>query len=115
MLPAGIESEPVRQAIAFASLFILVFILGALVTFLVVQLVKKTGLSSADRVFGLGFGFLRGILIIIVFVVVGGLTPLPNEDWWQRSLLLERFENIAIWLQDYVPADMNMKFDRSLA
>jgi len=114
ILPASIESEAVRQAISFASLFILVFIVGSIVSFLFVSFVKKTGLTGPDRVFGLGFGVLRGLLIIIVFVIVGGLTPLPQQPWWQQSRLLERFEDAAIWLQDYIPDNIKISFDKKV-
>ena len=49
---------------------------------------------------------------VIVFVVVGGLTPLPQQDWWQESVLLERFEGLAIALQDYVPDDIGLSYSR---
>jgi membrane protein required for colicin V production len=110
-LPSSIESEAVRQAVGFGVLFVLTLMIGSLVNFLISGVVKKTGLSGADRVFGLLFGFLRGGLIVLVFVVVGGMTPLPEQDWWQDSGLLERFERVAVELQDYLPQDMRMTFD----
>ena len=110
-LPDNIESEAVRLALGFGLLFILTLMLGALVNFIIAQFVKKTGLSGADRVFGVAFGFLRGILIVLVFVVVGSMTPLPAQPWWQSSGLLERFEALAIQLQDFFPEDV-MSFDR---
>lgn len=115
MLPAAIESEAVRQAISFATLFILVFLLGTLISHLVTRMLIKTGLTSVDRVLGLGFGLLRGVLIIMIFVIVGGHFPqLPRQDWWQQSVLLERFEEIVIRLQDYVP-NMDMSYERGSA
>lgn len=101
MLP--IDSEAVSQATAFGLLFICVFIIGAIVSYIFVQFVKKTGLSSADRVFGLLFGFLRGGVIIVVFVVIGQAVSLTTQQWWQDSTMLMRFENVAIVLHDYVP------------
>lgn len=109
-LPSGIESEAVRQAIGFGILFVLTLMVGALVNVLVSQLVKKTGLSGADRIFGVIFGVLRGGLIILVFVVVGGMTPLPEADWWQSSVLLEWFESTAIVIQDYIPQDLGISY-----
>ncbi len=104
MLPAAIESEAVRQAISFATLFIIVFILGTLVTHLVTRILIKTGLTSIDRVLGVGFGVLRGALIIIIFVIVAGHFPqMLQEDWWKQSVMLHHFENIVIWMQDYIP------------
>jgi membrane protein required for colicin V production len=83
---------------------------GALVNMLVAQVVKKTGLSSADRIFGVAFGTLRGGLIIIVFVVIGGMTPLPETDWWQSSVLLQWFESAAMVIQEYIPDDLNLSY-----
>jgi membrane protein required for colicin V production len=109
-LPSGIESEAVRQAVGFGVLFILTLIVGTIISTLLNQVVKKTGLSSADRIFGVGFGILRGGLIIIVFVVIGGMTPLPDTEWWQSSTLLQWFESVAIVIQDYIPEDLHLSY-----
>ncbi len=109
-LPSNIESEAVRQAIGFGVLFVLTLMVGALVNMLVSQVVKKTGLSSADRIFGVAFGILRGGLIIVVFVVIGGMTHLPEMDWWQSSTLLRWFESTAIVIQEYIPEDLNLSY-----
>ncbi len=109
-LPNSLESEAVRQAVGFGVLFVLTLMVGALVNMLVAQVVKKTGLSSADRIFGVAFGILRGGLIIIVFVVIGGMTPLPETDWWQSSVLLQWFESAAMVIQEYIPDDLNLSY-----
>ena len=103
ILPEGIESEAVRLSVAFGLFFIVTLMLGALVNVVVANFVKKTGLTGADRVFGIFFGFLRGLLIIVVFVVVGSFTPLPEQEWWQSSNLLERFEKLGYMLKPYFP------------
>ena len=103
ILPEGIESEAVRLLVAFGLFFIVTLMLGALINVVVANFVKKTGLSGADRVFGIFFGFLRGLLIIVVFVVVGSFTPLPEQEWWQSSNLLERFEKLSYMLKPYFP------------
>ena len=110
VLPNSIESEAVRQALGFGVLFVLTLIVGAIVNTLVNQVVKKTGLSSADRIFGVAFGILRGALIIIVFVVIGGMTPLPDAEWWQSSILLQWFESTAMVIQEYIPQDLNLSY-----
>lgn len=102
----AIESEAVQLAAGFATLFLLTLMMGALVNYMVTQFVKKTGLSGANRVLGVAFGFLRGILIIVVFVVIGGMTPLPQQQWWQTSLLLKRSETLAMQIQEYLPEDI---------
>ncbi len=109
-LPNNIESEAVRQAIGFGVLFVLTLVVGAIVNTLINQVVKKTGLSGADRIFGVAFGVLRGALIIIVFVVIGGMTPLPDTEWWQSSTLLQWFESAALVIQDYIPQDLKLSY-----
>jgi membrane protein required for colicin V production len=113
-LPSSIESEAVRQAIGFGVLFVLTLIVGTIVNTLINQVVKKTGLSGADRVFGVIFGVLRGGLIIIVFVVIAGMTPLPEYEWWQSSTLLQWFESAAIVIQEYIPDDLNLSYDKKV-
>ncbi len=109
-LPNSIESEAVRQAVGFGVLFVLTLIVGAIANTLINQLVKKTGLSGADRIFGVAFGLLRGALIIVVFVVIGGMTPLPDAEWWKSSVLLPWFESTAMVIQDYIPQDLNLSY-----
>jgi len=115
VLPSSIESEAVRQAVGFGLLFVLTLMIGSLVNYLVAGVVKKTGLSGADRVFGMLFGFLRGAMIIMAFVVVGGMTPIPQQGWWQSSILLERFGRVAVAMQDFLPYDMKISFDPAAA
>jgi membrane protein required for colicin V production len=107
-LPDSVESEAVRQAVGFSVIFVLSLVVGGLINMLVGQVVKKTGLSGADRIFGVLFGTLRGGLIIIVFVVIGGMTPLPEAKWWQSSVLLPWFESTAMVIQEYIPEDISI-------
>jgi membrane protein required for colicin V production len=95
----------VRLAISFGVLFVLTLMVGALVNKLVSQVVRKTGLTGADRIFGIVFGLLRGGLIIVVFILIGSMTPLPDTEWWQSSTLLKWFEGIAMEIQQYIPED----------
>lgn len=109
MMP--MDSEAVRQVVSFGILFVVTLLIGVLVNMVIAKFIKKTGLSSADRVLGVVFGLVRGALIVVVFVVIGGMTPLPQQEWWQSSGLLERFEGVAVMLADYFPENM-MSFDK---
>ena len=106
----AIESPPMRLAAAMGILFILTLMVGALVSFLVRQFVSKTGLSGLDRILGMVIGLSLGLLVVIGMVFVAGLTNAPSYDWWQSSLLIERFESLAMWLQGYLPDDVAKYF-----
>lgn len=112
-LTPWIELPSARAVAAFAGLFLIVLILGALVNFLVGQLVRQTGLAGTDRILGTVFGVARGVAIIAVLVMLAGVTPLPRDPWWQASQLLPHFERLAVWLADYLPAEVkdNVRFD----
>lgn len=109
-LPFGLEDPTLRLGIAFAILFILTLLMGGIVNVLAGQLVKKTGLSGTDRSIGAVFGLARGGLIVAVVILLMGLTVIPEEPWWQDSLLVPHFERIALWLRDYLPPDLASHF-----
>jgi membrane protein required for colicin V production len=100
----------VQLGVSFAILFIATLMLGALVNFLIGQLVERTGLSGTDRLIGVFFGVARGALLVAVLVLLAGLTPFPNDPWWQESLLISYFQELALWLKSLLPADIGDKF-----
>ena len=59
-----IESMYIRNGTAIGILFVLTLIVGAIVNYVISQLVDKTGLSGTDRVLGAIFGLVRGALIV---------------------------------------------------
>lgn len=101
-----IETPTVRNGVAFALLFIATVLLGGLVNYLAGQLVAKTGLTGTDRALGVVFGILRGVVIVAVLVMLAGLTQLPRDPWWNESLLLAHFQDMAIWLKSFLPPDI---------
>lgn len=109
-LLTSIESPPMRLAAAMGILFVLTLMVGAVVSFLVRQFVSKTGLSGLDRVLGMVIGFSLGLVVVVALVFVAGLTQAPAYDWWQSSILIERFESLATWLQGYLPDDVAKYF-----
>lgn len=101
----------VRLGASFLILFIATLMLGALINFLLGQLVDKTGLSGTDRIIGVLFGAARGALLVAILVLLAGLTPFPNDPWWKESQLIVHFQELAIWLKTLLPADIGEKFN----
>ncbi len=96
----------VRLIIAFGGIFVVVLFLGGLVNLLVGRLVQSTGLSGTDRMVGVVFGVLRGVAIVAVLVLLAGFTPLPDDPWWQQSVLVPHIEILAQWLRGFLPSEL---------
>lgn len=105
-----IDPPSLRLGVSFGILFLTALVLGALVNFLVGQLVDKTGLSGTDRLIGVVFGAARGVLLVAVLVLLAGLTPFPNDPWWQESRLIPFFQEVALWLKSLLPTDIGGAF-----
>ncbi|MGI2855462.1 CvpA family protein [Shewanella algae] len=98
-----ITDEVLRNGVAIAILFIVTLIVGALVNYLIGQLVSKTGLSGTDRILGLCFGALRGALIVsAILFFMDAFTGAPKTDWWQGSQLVPEFGVVIQWFFDYL-------------
>ena len=103
----GIISQPsLRLAAAFLVLFVGTLLVAALVNIFISKAMRKSGLSGTDRMLGLIFGILRGTLAVAILVLLAGLTPLPKEHWWTQSTLLLHFQNLALFIRDFLPADV---------
>lgn len=95
-----------RICLGYAICFIGVLLIGAIVRFGVRRLIWTTGLSGIDRLLGVLFGFVRGVLVVTLAVFLVGLTSLTRESWWQHSFLLPQFQTTAAWLGQNIPADV---------
>jgi membrane protein required for colicin V production len=95
-----------RIGAGYVICFVAVLIVGALLRFMIRRLLWSTGLSGVDRLFGMVFGFVRGVLLVSLLVFLLGLTGFTREDWWRQSILLPQFQGIVAWLGQNMPASV---------
>ena len=107
VLAQWIAEPPLQKIIAFTVLFILVLLIGAAINYLAGKLVSKTGLAGTDRMLGVVFGVARGSVIVAILVLLAGLTPVPQDSWWQESRLIGYFQEFALWMRDFLPAEFS--------
>jgi membrane protein required for colicin V production len=110
LLEPFINSVNLRQWVGGGILFIATLVVGAIVNFIVSQLVSKTGLSGTDKTLGVVFGAARGVLIVTMLVLLASLTPMPEADWWKESAMVGFFQQLAEWVRGVIPDDMVGQF-----
>lgn len=109
LLTGSIEDETGRHVVAFAALFVLTLITVALLARLLQSLISFAGLGLLDRLLGMGFGFARGVFLLLAAVVmVRPLAHPENFAWWQESLLLPHLLLMEGWFRSVTGAASGM-------
>lgn len=97
-----IETPSARVIAACAILFIATLLVGALINYLIGELIRVTGLSGTDRFLGMVFGAARGGLLVVVLVGLVSLAPVQEDPWWRQSALLPHFLMVADWSKNLI-------------
>jgi len=96
-----ISTPSLRAMTAFLLVFIGVLLIGALINYLIGLIVKATGLSGTDRLLGMLFGFVRGLLVVMIFLIyVPNYVPINNDPWFQQSRLIPYFSPYQVAVQN---------------
>lgn len=106
LLLMGISAPSLRVVVSFTILFVVTLVIAALLNRLAGQLVTKTGLSGTDRMIGMIFGIARGVVVVSVLVLLAGMTTMPQDPWWQQSVLVDVFHKLALWLRYTVAPEL---------
>ena len=104
LLPPEVPDERLRLLLAFAGVFLAVLLLMSLLAMVASKLVKSAGLGVEDRVLGGAFGLARGLLVVMVLVLLGGLTSLPRQPVWREAVLSGPLEALAGYVKLWLPA-----------
>lgn len=106
MLQPYIETTTIRAALTFIGLFIISLMVFSLLSFFIVKLLGRSGLTAADRILGLFFGIGLGAAIVTLVIFFAGFTAFPQEPWWQTSKMIKPFQSVCIWGRRYLPDDI---------
>lgn len=112
LLPSAIPGESLRMVLAFSVLFLLTLLAMGLIAMLASAMTRKAGLGFADRFLGSLFGLARGLLVIMVIVLAGGLTSLPQEPFWRKAVLSGPIETAVMMAMPWLPQDLSRHFVR---
>nr|WP_218172807.1 CvpA family protein [Pseudomonas sp. B6002] len=101
-LAGYIETPSARVIAGCAIMFIATLLVGAMVNYLIGELIRVTGLSGTDRFLGMAFGAARGGLLVVVAVGLLSLGPVQQDSWWQESVLVPKFLLVADWSKNLI-------------
>lgn len=111
-----VELSSARIFLGYGLIFIGTLVAGAILIYFLKKLVAGTGLSGTDRLFGMLFGAVRGVVLVTVTILMLGLTPMPGDLWWGESRAIKMFlpmaERARVWLPEAVAKQI--RFEKSI-
>jgi membrane protein required for colicin V production len=78
-------------------------VLSGLIGLILSKLAKAAGLGWGDRLLGALLGLVRGAIIVLVAVMLGGLTPLPHEAFWRNAMFSAPIETAVVAMKPLLP------------
>jgi membrane protein required for colicin V production len=101
-LGGALANVDVRAWAARTIIFLAVVVIGTCISAIVGRVVRLSIFSGTDRFFGGIFGFLRGLVMIGLFVMLCHALRLNGEPWWRGSTLMPYGERAANVLRSMV-------------
>jgi membrane protein required for colicin V production len=101
-----LEEQSLRMVSAFVALLLGTRLLMGLLTMAIDSIITASGLKLMDRGLGSLFGFARAALIVWSLMLIGGMTQLPHQAFWQHAMLRPLLETSALSLKPYLPGSV---------
>ncbi|PPI86713.1 CvpA family protein [Candidatus Pantoea edessiphila] len=115
LLPLTYGNNLIRKFISILLPFILTMIAGTILNYFIRTLVVKNKLSGTDKVLGICFGAIRGILIIaLVIFCLNIFTDISKCTDWRKSQLIPHFNYVIKIFFDYFKAYRIFRIDKKL-
>ena len=102
--------DGITRAAAFVLTFVVMIILGSMLTSFVSERVQAGAASSVDRILGFLFGGLRAAVVIVLLVMFGGLIGASSHDWWLQSVFVPKIAAAIKHNAEMLPSDSYQKF-----
>lgn len=92
-----------RVPLAFVLVFVGTLVLATIASAILTRYIRVSVLHSLDRWLGALFGLARGLLILIAFAMMAGLTSLPRSPAWTQSATGYSLAQTVIQLRPWLP------------
>jgi membrane protein required for colicin V production len=99
----GLLADPsIAPWVGRLVILVLILLVGWVAGMLLSYFTRSIGLGPLDRVIGVLFGVVRGMVLVGLMVIGGELLHMNQEDWWNRSKLVPYGETVGDWLRAMV-------------
>ncbi len=96
-----VKDANIRKVLDFVIILLATLIAGGITNAALGFILKHSGLSSIDRLLGMIFGFIRGIFIVSVIIVMLKITNFDYDD--KTAKFPNKFTPIVNWLYHKLP------------
>ena len=114
LLSGWIQNHAYLNIISFMVIFGFILILISLLGILIKMLLKIAFLGWVDRLFGAGFGFLKGILIVSVLLFMFTSFLDKGSPFIGNSLLSPHVTAVSETMSTFVSSDMKKGFESNI-
>ncbi len=110
-MPDALGTQTAKMAAAFLLLFMVTLVLGGFVGWALNRMVRAAGMERLDGSFGALFGLLRGLVLVLVFVLLAGTTSLPQTTAWRDAWMSGALEEIALQTKLLLPDSLAQRIN----
>lgn len=97
-----LANPPVNVWAARTVMLLAVLVVGWLIGGIVGYFANQSGISlMLDRLLGMLFGAIRGMVLVAVAVMLGKQLQLDGASWWQRSRFMPIAEDVSGWVKGF--------------
>lgn len=99
----GLVAHPPYSTWAARAILMLGFlVLGWMIGGIVAYFVHQSGISlMLDRMIGMLFGFIRGVVLVSIAIMLGEQLELQHTGWWQRARLMPMATEVATFIKGF--------------
>jgi membrane protein required for colicin V production len=99
----GLLADPsIAPWVGRLVILVLILLMGWVAGMMLSYFTRSIGLGTLDRVIGVLFGVVRGMVLVGLMIIGGELLHMNQEDWWNRSKLVPYGETVGDWLRAMV-------------
>ncbi|MFC3907584.1 CvpA family protein [Legionella dresdenensis] len=98
-----IQDKTVCGVAGFVIILVSVIVIGGIFNAMLGFILKRSGMGGTDRTLGMVFGFVRGVFIVSLIMVIVKMTSLPHEEYARESKLYARFDPVVSWMYGLMP------------